>query len=334
MRTAVALFLASLLLTGCVRWVALRLNILDTLNARSSHSIARPRGGGLAFAVLFLGSVAAGIFDRSIAPNVQYALLGGGILVAAVGLWDDVRNLPAGVRLAAHVAAAIWVVYQVGGLPIQFGQGSVGAALVGKLVGVLALVWLINVFNFMDGIDGLAAGEAVFVAVTGACLLSLSGGAAYLTWFGLGALVAGFLPWNLPPAKIFMGDVGSGFLGFAIGTLALATSTGNGNASPWTWIILLAAFLVDATVTLIRRMGRGDTWYLAHRSHAYQRLSRRWIGHRPVTCAFLGINVLFLAPLSYWSTIRPDLAFAMAMIALASLAFIAAWLGAGLPDDG
>ena len=162
-----------------------------------------------------------------------------------------------------------------------------------------ALVWLTNLFNFMDGIDGLAGMEAVSVSGLGAFLLLrnrlLSGAQLSLM---LCAASLGFLVWNWPPAKIFMGDVGSGFLGFTLGTLALFSSKTD-STLVWPWLILLAAFLVDATVTLLRRISGRARWYEAHRSHAYQHAARASGSHAKVTLAVAAMNIGWLFPLAW-----------------------------------
>jgi len=160
------------------------------------------------------------------------------------------------------------------------------------------LVWLLNLYNFMDGIDGIASIEAICICLGGSLLYWLTGHAqeAVLPML-LAATVAGFLVWNFPPARIFMGDAGSGFLGIVLGLLALMA----GWINPllfWGWLILLGVFVVDATFTLARRLLRGDKVYQAHRSHAYQYASRRYAGHRPVSLAVAAINLGWLLPVA------------------------------------
>jgi Fuc2NAc and GlcNAc transferase len=196
----------------------------------------------------------------------------------------------------------------------------------------LAAVWLINLYNFMDGIDGLAGGEAVSVALTALILLAGKGRSDLAAGAGLaGASALGFLFWNWPPAKIFMGDVGSGFLGVILAGLALASAFEPG---PWpvVWLILLALFGVDATVTLARRLARKARVYQAHREHAYQHAARRW-GHRRVSMAALAVNLGYLFPLAWISLHYPAWALdylASAWLRLIGLALV---LGAGRPES-
>jgi Fuc2NAc and GlcNAc transferase len=155
-----------------------------------------------------------------------------------------------------------------------------------------------NLFNFMDGIDGIASVEAVSVALGGAVVWSLAGsGSGWLLAVVFAACVGGFLIWNLPPARIFMGDAGSGFLGLVIGALSLWCS----QAAPhlfWSWFILLGCFMVDGTTTLVRRVRRHDKFNEAHRSHAYQYAARKHGSHQTVSLAFLAITTLWLLPIA------------------------------------
>jgi Fuc2NAc and GlcNAc transferase len=160
------------------------------------------------------------------------------------------------------------------------------------------LVWLLNLYNFMDGIDGIASVEAICVCLGAAIIYILTGHSDLLLLpLLLACAVAGFLFWNFPPAKIFMGDAGSGFLGIILGCLSLQGAWISSQFL-WVWLILLGVFIVDATVTLIRRLIRGDKVYEAHRSHAYQFASRRVGKHLPVTSAVGVINLCWLLPVA------------------------------------
>src|SRR5690606_17291136 len=174
----------------------------------------------------------------------------------------------------------------------------------GHALAALYLVWLLNLYNFMDGIDGIASVEAICVALGGALVyllsVSASGVAASGGWLPpvlLAAAVAGFLVWNFPPARIFMGDAGSGFIGIVLGVLSIQAAAMQ-PALLWCWLILLGVFVVDATQTLLRRLLRGEKVYEAHRSHAYQFAARACGRHLPVTLAVLALNVLWLLPVA------------------------------------
>jgi Fuc2NAc and GlcNAc transferase len=262
---------------------------------------------------------------------VCWAVLSGGLPVAAVGYLDDRRSLPVLARMGVHLASAGWAVYLLNGMPpIQWGAAVVHLGHWGDLLAVVAIVWMLNLFNFMDGIDGIAASEAAFVAAAGAGLCWLLGihSATCDTAAAVAAASLGFLLWNWPPAKIFLGDVGSGYLGYVIGTLVLAATREN-SAVLWSWLILGGVFLVDATVTLIRRILRGDRIYEAHRSHAYQWLARRWRSHKPVTLAVVTVNAFWLLPCAYFAALNPTLAAWTAIVALTPLVAAAVAAGAG-----
>lgn len=292
-----ALFVATSMLTAGVRRYALA-RLVDVPNARSSHTVATPRGGGIALVITSLLALAVlaaiGVLDW----RETWAFLGGGALVAALGFADDHRDLPAKWRLAGQFLAAIWIVGLLGGAPpIEAFGVALGGGALGYILAVLYLVWLCNLFNFMDGIDGIAGAETVTVCV-GAAIATYIAQPASELWILpliLAGAALGFLLWNWPPAKIFMGDVGAAFIGLLMGAFAIAA----GHAMPrlfWCWTILLGAFIVDATITLFARIARGERFYEAHRSHAYQHAAVRAGGHLPVTLAVAAINVFWLLP--------------------------------------
>jgi Fuc2NAc and GlcNAc transferase len=261
-------------------------------------------------------------------------LIFGGLAVGMVGLADDVRSMPVALRLSVQFAAFIWCVWMLGPLPpVHFGVGVVDLGIAGLALAVVFLVWFLNLYNFMDGIDGIAGVEAVSVMMFAAILLAWpgDGSSPALVLLVASASVLGFLAWNWPPAKIFMGDSGSGFLGFCLGSIAWATIAA-GRLSIWVWLILLGAFIVDATVTLVRRWLRGAHVTQAHRSHAYQRLSRRYGSHKKITLGILGLNVLWLDPLAYLAAAHPPLGAVLAVTAWLPLILAAYWSGAGLEE--
>ncbi|APQ14432.1 glycosyl transferase [Pseudomonas oryzihabitans] len=297
----VAALCGSWLGTAALRRYALSGGLLDEPNARSSHQVPTPRGGGLAFVVVFLlGCLVLqklGLLETSSCA----VLVGAGLLVATLGFVDDHRHVGAGWRLLGHFVAALVALLGLGGygvLPtVLAGMTGLPAWLV-LLLGAFYLVWLLNLYNFMDGIDGIAAVEALTVCLGMALIYEMTGypgllGAPLL----LAAAVGGFLLWNFPPARIFMGDVGSGFLGLILGVLSLQAAMAQLSLF-WAWLILLAVFVVDATWTLLRRLSRGKKPYEAHRTHAYQWASRRHGTHRSVTLAVLVINLCWLLPIA------------------------------------
>lgn len=290
---------AALLLTGLIRRYALRSNLIDVPNLRSSHTLPTPRGGGMAFVVVFLAGLGA-LSALDVLPRAYlWSLLGAGAWVAFVGFLDDHRDIPARWRLLAHFFGAGWGLYWLGGFPpVQiFGQAfDLGGF--GHLVGVFYLVWLLNLYNFMDGIDGIAGIEAISVCLGGALLFLLDDSqSAGLVPALLSAATAGFLFWNFPPAKIFMGDAGSGFLGIVLGLISLQSAWSNPSFF-WSWLCLLGVFIVDATWTLWRRFKRGESLHEAHRSHAYQFAARHYGSHKAVALSVGAINLFWLLPLA------------------------------------
>lgn len=325
-----AAFVMSLIATGLLRRWAMSRRLLDVPNARSSHHAPTPRGGGLAIVVSFIGGLLALVALGHVETTIAAALIGGPLAVAIVGFVDDRRHVPARWRLLVHFAGAAWSLAWLGWTPsLALGGAPVDLGWGGHLLAVITLVWALNLYNFMDGIDGIAGVETCTVCL-GAVVLQASapesGG-----WIIPGLLAAatlGFLVWNFPPATIFMGDVGSGFLGLVMGVLALLAS----NRSPtwlWSWTILLAVFVGDATLTVLRRLTRRERVYEAHRSHAYQHAARRLGSHRPVTLAIAGINLVWLLPLAILvgrGALTPIVGLAAAYLPIVALAW---WLGAG-----
>lgn len=294
-----AVLSASLLLTWVLRRYALSRSLMDIPNGRSSHSVPTPRGGGVAIVLTYLVTLVLVAFAGWVSWSIALPLLGAGALIAVVGFLDDHGHIAARWRLLSHFGAAIWALFWMGGLPtISLVGVELDLGWLGHILAALYLVWMLNLYNFMDGIDGIASIEAV-CACAGACLVYWLTGHEdlMLAPMLLAVAVLGFLYWNFPPARIFMGDAGSGFLGVVIGILSLQAAW----AAPemlWVWLILLGVFVVDATFTLGRRLLRGDKVYEAHRSHAYQYASRLAGRHLPVTLTVMAINLLWLLPIA------------------------------------
>ena len=329
-------FAASYLLTGIIRRYAINQRLMDIPNARSSHVVATPRGGGLAVVIVFLSGIGglALTYSPEFNPAFIPILILAGTLVAGIGFWDDHRPLSAKWRFLVHFLAGTGALLYLPELPvIHFFSFALKSQVVLFLLYVLMLVWILNLYNFMDGIDGIAAVEALTTAGSAVLLLWFQG---QIDWVLIPLLlfvsVSGFLVWNWPPAKIFMGDACSGFLGFVLGLLAIMTSI-NGALNIWCWWILLAVFIVDATTTLLRRILRGEIWYQAHRSHAYQILSRRLASHKKVTLGVLLINIFWLLPLAYLTLIAEVWAPLICLLAMTPLVFIAYTTGAGTTND-
>ena len=291
--------LVSWLLTGVMRRYAISAQLLDRPNDRSSHSVPTPRGGGVAIVATYLILVAGLGLTGKVESQLCTAIVGSGLLVATLGFIDDRSNLPARWRFLGHLAAAAWVLAWMGPLPpVPILGVTVNFGYAAALLSALYLVWSINLFNFMDGIDGIASLEAIGVALGGALvwwLVHPTGDWPVAVLFA--ACVGGFLVWNFPPAKIFMGDAGSGFLGLIVALLALWSS----RTAPhlfWSWFILGGCFMVDATTTLVRRVKRGERFHEAHRSHAYQYAARCHASHKAVSLTVALINTVWLLPIA------------------------------------
>ena len=308
---AAAVFLAAAATTALVRSVAVRLRWLAEPNSRSSHQAPTPTGGGLGFVVPVLALLAL----WSPEPLPAAVLAASGTVVAAVGLIDDLHELRRDLRLAVHLmAAAACVVF----------LADEGVLLAGVLV--VGFAWWINLYNFMDGIDGIAASQTVLFAAC-ALLIGDLDASARLAWTLLAATAA-FLCFNWAPAKIFMGDIGSGFLGVATGALALMLWQ-NDELPFVASLILLVGFWFDASYTLGVRIVTGQPFTDAHRLHLYQILSRR-LGHGRTTALFCAHAVAWLAPLAAVSVAFPAWQFACLAAACLPAAIACASFKAGV----
>jgi Fuc2NAc and GlcNAc transferase len=305
-------------LTRAVRGYAAA-RLVDVPNERSSHARATPRGGGIAIVAAFLGGLAVLALAGVVPARLAIGIGPGAALVAAIGWLDDHGHVAARWRSLVQLVAAFWAMGWIGALPtLQVGGATLTLGVAGWAVGALGVVWVTNLYNFMDGIDGIAAGEAVSAGAAGAALLCLLGFPRLAALPALAAAASlGFLLWNWHPARIFMGDVGSGTLGYLFAVIALASETAR--ALPLlAWMILLGVFVFDATVTLARRLLRHERVYEAHRSHAYQRATQAGLTHARVSAAVLAINAA-LAALALAAALAPRLllpAFAAAILLL------------------
>lgn len=332
---AVGTLAASFLLTLAIKRTAGRLGLIDVPNERSSHAIPMPRGAGAAIAIASLAAMGVLSILGIMPAHLFLAVAPGGAAVAAVGLIDDIRPLTARVRLFVHFMAAAWAVVWIGpvGFFDHFAANAPELRWLGYAISTVAIVWFLNMYNFMDGIDGIAASQAVFMCAGMALLGVFSAGIAYIAAAAiiLGAASCGFLLWNWPPAKIFMGDVGSGYLGFMFAVLGLATGA-HSVFGPWSCIILAGVFAVDATFTVVRRFARGEQITEAHRTHAFQLLAQR-MGHRNVTLTVGLVNLAFLLPCAVASVLWPQSAMWITAVALCPLALGALVIGAGRPES-
>lgn len=323
----------SSLLTWILRRYAVARSLIDIPNLRSSHTLPTPRGGGAAIVLTFLLVLPLlALTGWSDWPSV-IGLLGGGLLIAIMGFRDDHGSSSVLLRLFVHFIGAAWVLFWLPELPrlLVFGI-ALDLGWAGYLLLAFFLVWMLNLFNFMDGIDGIAGVEAICASLGGALLYVLVGHeVGALTPLVLAAVVGGFLCWNFPPARIFMGDVGSGFLGITLGALALH-STLYAPELFWAWLILLGVFIADATFTLLRRIMQRQKVYEAHRTHAYQYAARRFQSHRATTLGVLLINIGWLMPWAFSVALGYMDGLVATAIAYVPLIGLAVWLKAGKPE--
>ena len=308
--------------TAWARRYAWRRALLDAPGERRSHQQPTPRGGGIAIVAAVL-PVLAWLAVHAPGRALAWALIAAGLLlVAGIGWRDDHAHVAPPVRLAVHGLAAACLAVALGAMGATFAQAAIAFALA---------LGLVNVWNFMDGIDSLAASQALVAALAYAAFA----GAGDVVVLGvvLAAACAGFLPFNLPRARIFLGDVGSGSLGYLLASLAGLLLL----QLPWTQapllLLPLVVFGIDAALTLARRIVRGERWWEAHAQHAYQRWARRQGRHGGVALAYLAASLvavafMFVADAYSFAGIMGTVGLSCAMACLAWW-----WLQQGPPSD-
>jgi Fuc2NAc and GlcNAc transferase len=319
------------LLTWLVVFIAERDRWWEAPSSRGSHEQPTLTRGGIAFVVFLLVTVPIPLKGAFAVIDILVVTLAG-LAIAIVGFLDDANPLPVLPRLLVQLLASSVAMFFLWDLfsgdhwwPQYLPPWFVAIVL------VLLWVWFINFFNFMDGIDGIASAETLFIGLVCAWLCTAAGQVELASaWAWLGGAALGFLLWNAPPAKIFMGDVGSGFLGFIVGGLLLL-SVDAGVFSPWVALLLVISFIGDATVTLLRRMLRGERWYEGHRQHAYQHLAIRWASHGKVTLAYTAFNVLAVVPAVWLANRYPDWAMWIVGVVAAIVTVLCLLAGAGAP---
>ncbi|MEO6221658.1 MAG: glycosyltransferase family 4 protein [Vicinamibacterales bacterium] len=314
-------------LTGWLRRYALTRQLMDVPNARSSHRVATPRGGG--GSIVIASTLALAWWAWAGDSPALAGVLAGGLIVAGVGFLDDHRPVPPIVRLVGHSIAAGLAVSSLDAASAGSGQSSLMPGIAGDAIAVFLVVWLINLTNFMDGIDGIAGVQAVTICAVGSALTAVTSPETghWIEPAVLGAASIGFLVWNWPPARVFMGDVGSGYVGFMVAVLTLR-SISVAPVLGWCWLILSGVFMVDATLTLACRAARGDRLFEAHRCHAYQHLALAR-GHRAVTLLVAAINLCWLTPVAAFVAFGYITGVTGLLVAYVPLAMGAARCGAG-----
>lgn len=283
----IVLFFISVFLTFLIKHIALKKSLLAIPNERSSHDTPTPHGGGIAIAMTwFLGLIYT--FTCKAVDVQLFEALMVGLMLSIVSFLDDLYELSPRKRLLTQACVSIVGLYLLGGLSqIDMVFFVIENQIVTNVLAFLGIMWCINLYNFLDGIDGYAGSEAVFLGLAGWLILS---GDYFLVFI---VSVLGFLVWNWHRAKIFMGDVGSTLLGYNVAVFAIYSQ--NSGTSILIWLILFGLFWFDATLTLVRRYRKGEKLSCAHKKHAYQRLTQRGWTHDKVVLFSIGINmVLFI----------------------------------------
>ncbi|MCG3663339.1 glycosyltransferase family 4 protein [Aliarcobacter butzleri] len=310
----IILLLISFLLTYFIKNYMIKKSLVASVNERSSHTVPTPHGGGIAIAITWFIGLFYLYFIGQIENNLFYALLFGAV-ISIVSFFDDIYELSPKLRLIIQAIVAIGGLYFLGGFEtLTFGIFDIQNSIFTNIFAFFMIIWFINLYNFLDGINGYAGSESLFLAVAGFILF---GGNHFLV---LAVAVLGFLYWNWNKAKIFMGDVGSTLLGYNIAIFTIYYA----NQEPtnfWIWIILFSVYWFDATLTLIRRKLNKERLSLAHKKHAYQRLTQAGWSHYKVTNYSIGLNILLFAIVYFISNIF--VAFLLAFVVLVlSMKFI------------
>jgi UDP-N-acetylmuramyl pentapeptide phosphotransferase/UDP-N-acetylglucosamine-1-phosphate transferase len=295
----------SWLLTGLATWYSSRAGLLDCPGERHSHRDPTPRGGGAGLVLALV--VATAWYAADLLPGYwKVCIAPGALLLALLGWWDDHRSLGAGLRFLVQLAVSLLLVACAAKAGWLKGAWSMAA-------GVLFVLWMTNLYNFMDGSNGMAGLQGVFAGAVLAWLFAASGDApSMLLALLLAAACAGFLPWNIGRARVFMGDVGSLFLGFSFATVLLL-GVGSGALALPVALLVMALFLADGTLTLASRVLRGERWYNAHRQHLYQRLIAHGWSHARVAALYQAVNLSLVLPGIWVAANFPALAWPVAV---------------------
>jgi Fuc2NAc and GlcNAc transferase len=286
------IFILSTCLVYFYRNLALRYGILDKPNHRTSHDAITPRGGGVVFIGLWLVWVVLSLIQKKISSELCYSLIGPVGLVALVSFFDDYFNLRRRYRLISHLFASMLCLLLLGHMGFDIGSVHISYSIYLYFLIAFIMTWSINLYNFMDGLDGLASTQSVFIFFVSGCLLFYIGNKelGYLSCL-LAFSVLGFLVWNWPSAKIFMGDVGSTSLGLSVAVFMLLAEKSH-SLSFIIYLMLYLPFITDATLTLLRRIIAGDKWYEAHNNHGFQRLYRSGWSHKQVLLGLITLNLV------------------------------------------
>jgi len=291
---ALLAFVVSSWVVRRIRELLTRRGLIDHPNERSSHTIPTPRGGGMAITALTIAALVTGsLVSRLFQPRQVIGFVLAGLLIGTVSLIDDVHSLSARVRLIAQGLAAVMVMAACGYLSqVRFANDTIDLGFAGAALTLLWIVGLTNAYNFMDGIDGIAGAQALVAGLGWTTLGVLLGEPApVLMGIFIAGSSAGFLVHNWPPARIFMGDVGSAFLGLAFASLPFLTRRGPADLFIPA-VLLVWPFVFDTSLTFIRRLRRKENPFIAHRSHLYQRLNIAGFSHARVSTIYGLLAVL------------------------------------------
>ncbi|MCB9072183.1 MAG: glycosyltransferase family 4 protein [Bdellovibrionaceae bacterium] len=317
------------------RKMALRFGIMDIPNERSAHIEPIPRGAGIAFFFAFNVVLGILVFQNALTMKYTYPVFLGGPVVMLLGYWDDVSSLSAWIRLFVHFLVSLFILVLISagfskGIDVSFLPSIpwLTAAFT-----VFYIAWFINLYNFMDGCDGLATTVGMVGAGLIAILSFVSGNTDLaIIYVVLAYALAGFLIFNWFPAKVFMGDAGAYYLGYVFGALALVSKLYY-DSSLFVHLIIFGTFIVDATWTLIRRFLRGVRVFQAHREHAFQKLMVQGWGASRVTALYVLITVLWLFPMASFAMSNLKYSFWFLVVAYLPLWGFVIWMKAGTPNN-
>lgn len=286
--------------------IAINYQIFAHPNFRTLHEVSVPRGGGIVFSCIFVIGVLF-LWCNNLLSKELFLILGvGGGLASIFGFVDDIYNIKASYKLLIQICLSSWIVFWLEGhvyiKHLEFLNEIINPLL------IFFLVWMINAYNFMDGIDGMAVSGAFYITGTLTLILLIVNGSPelILMFILLMASVGGFMLFNWPPASIFMGDSGSVFLGYLFGSFILVTIVRD-ELTLWTWLVIFGYFFADTSVTQIARIILVKEYFKPHRSHAYQNLARILGSHFKVTSGVTMYHLMWLLPLSLWTISQPDM---------------------------
>jgi len=310
----ILLFIFSFTLTYFIKNYAIKKSLIAEVNDRSSHKTPTPHGGGIAIAITWFIGISYLYYIGNMNESLYFSLMIG-MLISIVSYIDDLIELSPQVRLFTQSFVAVLGLYFLNGFnEINFFFFSIQNQLLTNIFAFFMIIWFINLYNFLDGIDGYAGSEALFLSIAGFIFFENN------IFLVLAVSVLGFLLWNWHKAKIFMGDVGSTLLGYNVAIVTIYYSNQE-SSNFWVWIILFGIFWFDATLTLFRRYKNSEKLSQAHKKHAYQRLHQSGWSHSDVVITSIKLNILSFLIVYFFSSIL--LAFLTSLIVLyASLKYI------------